>query len=124
MKKEVADLWVADLRTNPPQHRGELKNLDGPGHCCLGRLCVVLGMEEETTTRFTKEEMRVYGLEIGIKCTLSPRVIDTAGMKVGNNVGYIHSLSNKMYESLTSMNDSGHSFYLIANIIEKHWEEL
>jgi hypothetical protein len=126
MKKEIADLWVADLRNNPPQHRGELKNLSGPGHCCLGRLCVVLSMEEETTTRYTEEEMRSWGLdsEIGIKCTLSPRVLDAAGMRVENNVGYIPSFKNKMYESLTQMNDSGHSFNLIADIIEKHWEEL
>lgn len=64
MKKEIADLWIADLRANPPQAKGALFN--GQGHCCLGRLCVVLGFEfnAEGRIRYTNpDQPGVYHYE-------------------------------------------------------------
>jgi len=40
MIKEIKKLWIEDLRSNPPQATGELKNEDG--YCCLGRLCELI----------------------------------------------------------------------------------
>lgn len=124
MKKEIADLWVADLRTNPPQHQGELKNLNGPGHCCLGRLCVVLGMEQEAVNHHDEEDD--FGDEgIGPRELLTRTVIAAAGMRMGNEAGFIQSLSAFMsVDSLAELNDTGRSFAEIADVIEKHWEEL
>jgi hypothetical protein len=57
MKREIAEAWIADLRTNPPQATGQL--YDGEGYCCLGRLCLVVGA---TFEKGIDEDGDSYGL--------------------------------------------------------------
>jgi hypothetical protein len=120
MKKEIADKWVADLRTNPPQCKKVLYN--GKGHCCLGRLYLVLG------ARFEEDaSLKVYYPVFNEKlqsCTrayafcLSDDLIKAAGMQ--SRTGKYDSES----AGLTVMNDNGNTFFQIADVIEKNWEKL
>lgn len=105
MKKEIKDLWVADLRTNPPQGRHRL--FTGDGHCCLGRLCVLAGLEPDENHKFD-------GADKGLPAS----VREWAGIKSAE--AFVPTL--KTY--LSCLNDRGESFPEIADIIDKHWEEL
>ena len=55
MKREVKKAWVAELRSGKlPQTTGHLHKVKAEypsrktGYCCLGVLCSVMGLEEET----------------------------------------------------------------------------
>jgi hypothetical protein len=104
MKKEIADKWIADLRSGPKQGRGYLQDMEG-GYCCLGRLHVVLGLpvDNKNNTR------RKY---------LSSEAVELAGMKPKNRTGRFDD------DALVSLNDNGFTFDEIADIIEEKWEEL
>lgn len=99
MKREVAEAWIKDLRSGPKQGQNFLGD-ETTGHCCLGRLCVVLGVEFDPK---------------GIH--LPPKAREAAEMKSGTG-WYGHE------NHLTNDNDSGLTFAEIADIIEAHWEEL
>jgi hypothetical protein len=119
MKKEIADKWVADLRTNPPQCKKVLYN--GKGYCCLGRLCVVLGID------FKKQgESGSYLPDISNDSTVCEGVLpisimNKAGMAMRN--GQLQEGKGK-HGALSAMNDRGDNFAEIADIIEKEWEYL
>lgn len=105
MKKEVAEQWVEALRSGEYQQtRGRMRATDESGarsYCCLGVLCEVL-REEITTIAFP-----------------SPEIQEMAGMRTKE--GHIPSKDF----SLSWLNDEGRlSFSEIADVIEKHWEEL
>ncbi len=120
MKKEIAEKWVADLRTNPPQCKGSL--YDGEGHCCLGRLCVVLGatfVEKSENSNYS--HYPIYEGTVLYESGLLPQEIqDEAGMitREGSLVE-----EEDLY-SLASLNDKGYNFFQIADIIERNWEKL
>lgn len=124
MKKEIADLWIADLRANPPQAMAVLYN--GHGLCCLGRLCVVLGYEfnAEDRIRYTDPERPgVYRYEGEV---LPPPVKAAAGMNsvTGQFEEYNKDGSYLLGRELTDLNDAGRTFAEIADIIERYWEQL
>jgi hypothetical protein len=48
MNPDVKVKWLNDLAT-AKQAKSKLKNDDGAGYCCLGRLCVVAGGEFQPT---------------------------------------------------------------------------
>lgn len=100
MKREVAEAWVKDLRTNPPKTTTVL--YDGTGYCCLGRLAMVLGCAPND------EIMEAY---------LSQDLMDLSGMRTSCG-----TLPND--DSLAEMNDAGSTFAEIADVIEKYWEAL
>ena len=114
MKKEIADKWVAALRSGYyTQQMGGLANLHRTEHCCLGVLCEIAienGVEidtYETVPGFDDE------------CAYLPRrVQDWAGIwnRYGRFKGDVHSL--------VAMNDQGYTFAGIANVIDGRWEEL
>lgn len=108
MKKEIADKWIADLRTNPPQATGALFN--GKGYCCLGRLCVVLGYQ--TVARSGKFYIQEDDME------LPSIVVEEAGMVSSNGVFYSDEAC------LAELNDAGKTFSEIADVIEAEWERL
>ncbi len=107
MKKEVAEAWVADLRTNPPQCRGKLFN--GLGYCCLGRLEVVLGAEFNFDDGLGSSSFNDYYL-------LGDKALELSGMNSGNG----------KYDNtaLSTLNDHGKTFAEIADVIEQNWEKL
>ena len=121
MKREVAEKWVADLRT-PGLKQARQVLFDGKGYCCLGRLCVVQGREfEEIVTRD-------YVMKRTKECSSLPPIIrretgvdhpegcprDDGTIKVGG----------VEYSSLASANDDGRTFAEIADAIEQNWERL
>lgn len=120
MKKDIADRWVAALRSGEyKQGRGVLKE-GGYGatkHCCLGVLCEL--HSKETNTPW--DEGEEY-LEEAI--TLPDEVIKWAGMNNELRVPY-----EKHYCMLAELND-GHedlerlSFPQIADLIEQNSDTL
>jgi hypothetical protein len=101
MKKEIADMWIADLRSGPKQRTGRLGD-DEKGYCCLGRLHVVLGLS-------------TYGYRY-----LSAEAMELSGVKT--STGYFGD-SNGGF-CLSQFNDEGLTFEEIADIIEENWERL
>ena len=108
MNRDIAEKWIADLRANPPQAKGAL--FDGKGYCCLGRLCVLAGLEPEHVP-----DSICYKF-LGHSEWLPPKVSDWAGMK-GQGGRYPGGV-------LADHNDSGKTFAEIADIIESHIDEL
>lgn len=98
--------WIADLRT-PGLKQTKCKLFGGKGHCCLGRACVVLGMEafkrgpdwyfDDDCAELTCDAAVLFGLD-------------------STNGTVIPAFKGK--DSLADMNDSGWRFSKIADFIE------
>ena len=119
MKEQIAKDWIKALRSGKyEQTTGTLK--DGKGYCCLGVLCDISNkgswkfdkindtIEFILNTTSKKEEIALAKLPISIE--------NWAGMSSG--WGSLPGMR------LTSLNDQGKSFFEIADLIEKHWQEL
>jgi len=102
MKKEIADKWIAALRSGEyKQGMGALHDTSNDSYCCLGVLCKVMDSPIEQGQSF-----------------LSLEAQKQADMRTGH--GDFHGST-----SLVNLNDGGEaSFDDIANIIEKEWENL
>lgn len=124
MKKEIAEKWVATLRSGEIQQTtGALGKADGK-RCCLGVLCDiavedgVIGEPEEYG------EWEEYGqwMNYAGEGNVLPKAVQVwAGMRTPNG----------MYEEtadgvclLSQDNDAGNTFTQIAYTIEKYAEEL
>lgn len=107
-QKANRKLWVEALRSGKyKQVRGGLGNKDG--HCCLGVLCEVMGVEK----RLLHSGWFGYGEDVySYTDILSPVMCEQVGLK--DSVGHIQGTA----DSLASMNDEGKSFLEIADIIE------
>ena len=149
MKKEIADKWVAALRS------GDYKQVHAylhtpAGYCCLGVLCEITKEEigatwtfpldadsyyfvDEPDARLTQYQLLPYSVANFAGCVDSyvivtekqlldvfpDRPLPRRGLAV-----YPDALYDLQY-SLASLNDSGlYSFEDIAKIIETYWEEL
>lgn len=114
MKKEVAEQWVAALRSGKyEQGISQLKNARGQ-YCCLGVLCDIsgLGVWEAGGAYRTGPDQFRYGYAV------TPKDVATwAGLEnpMGNRPGQ---------PSLDCLNDDGIPFSEIADIIEKEWKTL
>lgn len=115
MKKEVADKWVAALRSGKYQQtQGYLRDSDG--FCCLGVLCDIFAKDLETEWQGHLAGHRYDFLGQGFH--LPTEVYEIADLTVD-------TCSN-----LQEMNDGdsrarkAHSFNEIADYIEKNWESL
>lgn len=128
MKKEIAELWVEDLRSGKhAQGAGRLchSGPNGiPAFCCLGRLCELAiehgGLEllkEAAQDPIDQSWTTFYNGQEGV---LPPDVQDWAGM---NSRFGIHPTDLSLV-SLATLNDDGRTFLEIADYIEKHWKSL
>lgn len=116
MKKEIADQWVAALRSGQyEQGRGALRTWanDKASFCCLGVLCelaVLEGHAERLGTSYS--DCKVF---------LPRGVAEWAGISQIDG-----SLPETMAKpALYQLNDDkGWSFDQIADHIEKHWRHL
>lgn len=115
MKKEIADKWIAALRSGDyKQGKGALRKKDDT-YCCLGVLCAILGIEARepppTGNVYTFGVDRNFGV-------LPTEAIVAAGMHSCD--GIVGTMS------LSIMNDAfgGYSFNDIANVIEREWKSL
>jgi hypothetical protein len=112
MHKRIADLWIADLEKNPPQTRAQL--FDGYGYCCLGRLCLLAGVQPEK--RYGS--LREFTFE-GERTVLPTSVMEWAEL-ASQNGEYFDGIT----KYLSSDNDDGKTFPEIAQIIRANWEIL
>lgn len=120
MKRDIAEKWVAALRSGDyTQARGYLKLAHG--HCCLGVLCE-LAVKENVVKGAMKYDYQstrylfCFGAneEVG---HLPEEVLDWSGIKTGNG-------ELKDILSLSMYNDAGKSFDEISGLIEKYSEHL
>lgn len=116
MRKEIADKWVAALRSGEyKQSRYSLT--DGQGFCCLGVLCDLA--RKEGLGNFDNGEFISAINEDDYSSSHLPKVvsdwadIDTSG-------GYVPSLGN----SLMHLNDNGQTFEYLADVIEQNYESI
>lgn len=119
MKKEIAETWVNALRSGEyKQVSSHLKIKDG--HCCLGVLCEIAPKE---LGYFNIDGAFEYidgsGKVIEMRGYIPFPVMKWSGIKTKDA-----RLDKSGPLCLSEMNDSGRSFSEIADIIEKHWEEL
>lgn len=117
MKKEIKDKWVEALRSGDyPQTKGCLRNTKG--FCCLGvasdlYVKEVGGKWEQTGYR---DEFQF----LGNTAALSEKVRVWLGMSSSSGL----FKDGDKVERLTDLNDNGIMFKEIADIVEKHWEQL
>ena len=129
MKKEIADKWVAALRSGDyKQTKGKLANVDRTEHCCLGVLCEMAikdGVDVEMDVRHIEaesaDEVDVFYTEFDKETGHPPDSVRRwAGM--GSPSGRLYQPAYDEDTSLASLNDRNWSFKQIADVIEKHWE--
>lgn len=131
MKKEIADKWVAALRSGEYKQTTKMlcKIEDGvKSYCCLGVLTdmgINSGVEIPTVIECKPNYKMVMYKSTNQHWTygvLPDQISDWAGMRTNSGSGS-YKLSNN-YFSLWQINDAGYSFQQIADVIEKNWDIL
>ena len=150
MKKRVLTKWLKALRSGKyKQGRGTLCQTDKKGNesfCCLGVLCD-LYQKEQKLNKKRGLKVETISAENSMVCVLTPKpasiksyddcdgtlpnkVIKWAGFREYNSDGEF-LYSKESYPELINLNDGnsdlkikGRSFSKIADIIEKHHEQL
>lgn len=131
MNAEIAQKWIADLRSGKyKQGQGQL--CDGKTHCCLGVLCEQAAAKEKLndgqkcSRKLIDRQVR-FDDRAGM---LSPRIYSWAAMDGRNRNEAGHACWPSMRgqysptRDLVMDNDDGKTFAEIADIIEKHWEKM
>lgn len=113
MRKDIADEWVKALRSGKyKQGKQFLKT--GEYYCCLGVLCDI--------SRLDKWRVIDHSYYLCKNFVLPEKVVEWAGMK--SSTGSFIDVVDLSRNELTELNDSGKTFNEIADIIEKHYEDL
>ena len=111
MDKKIKAKWVKALRSGKyKQGTGVLFN--GEKHCCLGVLCVVLGMKPRQTEISKTTGFDEWSFGRGSVAFLPPTAVRKS--KITDDSGALPSGG-----SLLALNDAGTSFERIAEIIER-----
>ena len=126
MKRDIAEEWIAKLRSGEvDQVQGVLADTDG-GRCCLGVLCD-MAVEEDITQRFLSDGGTAYSygsLDLSDDRrdyhTLPLSVQIWAG--IGDRFGMPQNIFGAV--ALTDLNDNGKTFAEIADVIEANVENL
>lgn len=114
MRKEINNFWLTSIRSwTHVQGTGFLRSNDDK-HCILGVLAD-LAVVYKKVVRTQDKESYLYD---GNRFMLPANVLLWSGIK--NPHGY----STHIGKSLTDLNDSGKSWTDLADLIEKHWENL
>lgn len=121
MKKEVADQWVAALRSGQYEQGRSALRVGEKSYCCLGVLCDISkrgrwsgGHEGNAVFEDADGETAVSYLPHG--------VMKWAGMRTEHGLFKGKELKQM---TLSDLNDSGEvNFEMIADLIENHWESL
>ncbi len=117
MKKDVAEKWVAALRSGKYE-KGTcvLKTSDGR-YCCLGVLTEVMGFPiDAKDVLLSKETMEA--------CEMKSYDGTIIGPKTDGSVSQILTRYNDGAYGAGQYNMEPHSFAQIADIIEQNWEKL
>lgn len=128
MKKMIAKLWIAALRSGKyKQTNGALHRIDYEGNssfCCLGVLCDLYQQDQK---KKRKRGLKVVKRRPGhvdynnhyvfLPCAVQ----EWAG--ISSNAGVISDTTDTKI-CLTALNDIGFDFEQIASVIEKNMENL
>lgn len=126
MNKEIADKWVAALRSGKySQTIGRLcadtsdEGQAETSYCCLGVLCDLHSKETGKGEWFGY----CYRCDSGNGFEVPPdEVVAWAGMKDANPVYTTKPIANN---TIAQLNDNAEwSFGWLADLIERHWEKL
>lgn len=117
MNKDVMTKWVAALRSGKYKQGQKALCTTTNKYCCLGVLCDISGLGKFGLND-TYPNLKVY---LGQASAVPKPVQAWAGLQ--SSAGYFPKRVQRK-TCLRRMNDDGFSFEEIANIIEKHWEEL
>jgi hypothetical protein len=137
MKKEIADRWVAELRSGKWTQIDGLLGKGDTGRCCLGVLCEVavqdgiIGKELDFQGSPSGSLRVVYDDEHQRRSgeTLPPDVRDWAGIDTDNPKIRVNGKSVPLsivndYNFSPSSKGSGLTFEQIADAIAEQYEEL
>lgn len=124
MKKEIAEKWVAALRSGEYKQGKEFLRTATDEFCCLGVLCDLAVKNGVIISPRPRGEGRAYEYDGDSISGVSSRTVRTwSGLRDFLGEFFKDELrTGKM--SLARMNDNGKTFTEIADIIEKHYEEL
>lgn len=121
MNKEIADKWTNALRSGKyEQGRQRLRSIDNK-FCCLGVLCDLLNPSE--WRQHDRETGYIYGPELAASF-LPTSVIKMTEMNSWDGGIPETVIENEPFKSLDVLNDAGISSEQIADIIERHREQL
>jgi len=130
MRKEIAEKWVAALRSGEyQQERGYLHTEHG--HCCLGVLCDL--HQRETGDGEWRPwgsgdagHSQCYrdGLGIDGEYAPPPGVREWADMEEDPCVRVKQPDGDETADEIVNLNDQGYSFLQLADLIEEQWEDL
>ena len=132
MKKDIADAWIATLRSDLyVQGRDVLANVERTQHCCLGVLCEI-AIENGVAIEVDTSEAAGQRMEHDVVCTQYdgesyrlPNVVkEWADMMFDDGRLFDEDTEDLPSDSLADLNDSGSSFKEIADHIETYWEAL
>lgn len=113
MKKELAMKWIEALRSGNYKQGKQFLNKNEK-YCCLGVLCEIEGLLKRT------DVMSGATVYFSDDRWLTKALASYPGKNLRSSQGIILSMGT----TLATLNDTGRKFAEIANIIEKHWEEL
>lgn len=123
MRKDVADMWVAALRSGEYAQTRQFLRKSG-GFCCLGVLCDLHQRHTQAGEWLDHED----GLEAAYKT--GPTSNDASRTCLPNGVYEWADCSEDPADAdvglpLAVLNDDhGYTFAQLADVIEKHWEDL
>lgn len=119
MKKEIADKWIAALRSGKyKQAKMALRDPENDSYCCLGVLCDISGLGEWITYELSRPYYQLTDHDLSSK-VLPDGVKEWAGMR--DCYGEMPLINR----TLTAENDkAGSSFEQIASLIEQNWTVL
>jgi len=129
MKEQIKDLWVAALRSGKYQ-QGKAYLNRGFKFCCMGVLCELaiengVAIERQLSKTGFPERYDYIGTYEGrpeVVWSLPPTAV-TRWAGLNSMTGAFNIGPNE--RSLVTMNDeASKSFLEIADIIERHWQEL
>jgi hypothetical protein len=127
LKKRVKKKWLEALRSGKYEQTSGTLSQDGK-YCCLGVLCEVAidsGLNIEKKPRYPSSPHTDLMQYDGDTCALPPSVQEWAFLKGKKSEDPIvtvpyHYSNGESEFSLANLNDDGHSFAEIADLIEEH----
>ena len=124
MRESIAKVWVDALRSDDYKQGTDYLCKDNH-YCCLGVLCDLYEKEtnaigfKRVKTSVRGDDTAFYG---GCHETLPAEVVEWAEMS--SHIGSYVSRCTDYQHSLAELNDEGHAFEELADIIEVEYEQL